>query len=90
MNTSRQKYLRRFLWFSSCLVVVLTAAMTYSIYISQKVHYGDSFDQAEGEMHSQNAWALTRAITVGCIGLFIVGSMILAGAWVSHPTPDSK
>lgn len=88
MNNSRRKYLRRFLWFSSGLVVIVTTAVAYSIFILVRIHYGDLVDQVAADMHSQDAWAATLAIVAACGGLFIVGAMIFAGAWVSHPTQN--
>ena len=92
MNNSRRKYLRRFLWFSSGLVAIVTAAAAYSIFVSERIHYGDMIDQVAADMHSQDAWAATRAIIVACGGLFVIGAMIFIGAWASHPTqiPDEK
>ena len=89
MTTNRRKYLLRFLWFSSSLVLIVTAAVAYSIFISQRVHYGDVIDQAAADLHSPDAWAATRAIIVACGGLFVIGALIFAGAWIIHPTEIS-
>jgi len=84
MNSRRQKYLRRFLWFSAVLVAVVTVAGAYSIYVSQRVHYGDVFDQAAADLHAQDAWAATRALVVACGGLFVSGALVFAAAWIGH------
>jgi hypothetical protein len=89
-ESHRQKYCRRFLWFSAVLVAVVTVAGAYSIYVSQRVHYGDLWDQAAADLRSQDAWAMTQALAVACGGLFISGALVFTAAWISHPKGISR
>jgi hypothetical protein len=89
MTGYRKKYLKRFLGFSSILVLVFTVAVAYSIFVSERVHYGDVWDQATADLHSQNSWAVTKTIGVVCGGLFIAGGLVFMVAWFGDKKDDA-
>lgn len=88
-NKHHKKYLKRFLWFSIILVLVFTVTVVYSVFVSERVHYGDEWDQAYAILHARNSWAVTKAMGVVCGGLFIAGGLFFVAAWFGCKKDDA-
>ena len=87
-NKHHKKYLKRFLWFSIILVLVFTVAVSYSIFASERVHYGRYYAKVRAVQHARVSWAVTKVIGAVCGGLFVTGGMFFVAAWFGRKKDD--